>query len=189
MRRLIIALALLALAAPPLTAYGAGMDGLLTHVTVQRSVDDTLLWVSRSGVSDSLLWVCRYCIPTSPTSYDFGFIEENGYSASGLDYFTVTNYGEEPIDIAVRGTDLAGDVTWTLSDDGNNGAGVYALEAGLDGGAYDIVVKKTSPYNDLVSSLGAGSAQSWGLQMQAPTTIEDKSAKAGAVTLTASISG
>lgn len=172
----------------PAITLGSGIDGYVSHVTVQRTTDDTLLWVERSGVSDSLLWVCRWGIPTSPESFDFGYLSADETSATGLTYFTVTNYGEEAIDIAIKGTDLEGSLTWTLSDDGNNGTDIYALLAGLDGGSYNIVVKKNSPYNDLVSSLGAGSSQDWGLQIEAPVNIDEGSEKTATVSLVVSIS-
>jgi len=59
------------------------------------------------------------------------------------------------------------------------------MKAGLSGGDYTIIVKKNSPYNTLVSGLGDGNTQDWGLKLWTPTVYDDGNEKSGAVTLTA----
>jgi len=83
---------------------------------------------------------------------------------------------------------MTGGVTWTLSDTATPASNVYGLKAGLDGGSYNIIVKKNSPFNDLVTSLADSGTQDWGLQLLAPTAFSDGALKTGTVTLTASAS-
>lgn len=80
---------------------------------------------------------------------------------------------------------MAGGTTWTLSDTATAGADTFGLKAGLDGGSFNIVVKKTGPYNALISGLATGNSQQWGLQFYAPTSFSDGGAKSGTITLTA----
>jgi hypothetical protein len=124
-------------------------------------------------------------ISNTPSSYNFGSVAEGATPSTGLAYFTVTNNSSSAVDITISGTDMTGGDTWTLSDDGNPGTNIYGLQAGLEGEAYTIIVKKNSPYNTLVSNLAASGTQRWGLQLYAPTTFSDGEAKTGTVTLTA----
>lgn len=171
------------------STYGAGYMGLLTEEVVGNGSVTSVQIVSMSGVADSLLYVCRYCMPNAPAVYNFGTLNQGQVSNTGLSHFTVQNYGEEAIDIAIRGTDATGTGTdWTLSDTATAGADTYGLVAGLSGDDYNIVVKKTSPYNNLVTGLAAGGSQDWGIEIYAPTSYSDWNAKTGNITLTASIS-
>ena len=124
-------------------------------------------------------------ISNSPTSYNFGAINANGTIATGLNYFTVTNTSGSAVNITISGTDITGGTTWTLSDTATPGANTIGMQAGLSGGAYNINVKKTAPFNTLKSNLAANANQSWGLQLLAPTSYSDNVQKAGTITLTA----
>jgi len=131
-------------------------------------------------------------ILNEPDTYPFGIVGEGDTKATGLTHFTITNNSAFAVDIAIKGTDLSnGPKTWDLADDGNPGTDIYALKAGLDGGSYDIIVKKTEAYNPLKSELGAGLTQKWGLEIHMPTTIsqpENCTNMSGTVTLIASAS-
>lgn len=165
---------------------GAGVYGFLSRPTVQQSTSDTTFWVARSGAGQSTFYVCRWCMPNSPTTYDFGALSPGTTDETGLAYFTTQNYGNSAINIMISGSDMTGaGVDWTLADDGNPGVDTHALKAGLNGGAYNTIVRKTSPYNDLVVGLGAASSQDWGLKLWSPTSLSDNNTKEGAVTLTA----
>jgi hypothetical protein len=124
-------------------------------------------------------------ISNSPTSYNFGAINANSTIATGLNYFTVTNTSGSAVNITISGTDITGGTTWTLSDTATPGANTIGMQAGLSGGAYNINVKKTAPFNTLKSNLAANANQSWGLQLLAPTSYSDNVQKAGTITLTA----
>ena len=120
-----------------------------------------------------------------PDSYDFGIVDESSITATALTYFTVTNNSADAVSISISGTDMSGGVTWTLSDTAAQGDDLYGLKAGLEGGDYTIIVKKTGPYNNLVTGLAASASQRWGLQLLAPTYFSDGETKSSTITLTA----
>jgi len=125
-------------------------------------------------------------ISLQPTSYDFGIVIASQTYATGLTYFTVTNNGSVSVDITISGTDMTGGgYTWTLSDTATPGNMVYGLKAGLEGGDYTIIIKKTSPYNTLVSGLGVNASQKFGVKLYSPTAFADYNSKSGNITLTA----
>jgi hypothetical protein len=124
-------------------------------------------------------------ISNTPSSYNFGTVVPGATISTGLSYFTVTNNSGSAINITIGGTDITGGITWTLSDTGTPGTSTAGLKAGLNGGSYNIVVKKTSPYNILKSNLAGSASQGWGLQLLGPTNYTDSVQKSGTVTLTA----
>jgi len=97
----------------------------------------------------------------------------------------VTNGSGFAINITIGGIDMTGGITWTLADDGSPGTNIYGLKAGLEGGSYDIIVKKNTPYSALVSGLADSVTQRWGLKLYVPTTFSDGIQKTGTITLTA----
>jgi hypothetical protein len=127
-------------------------------------------------------------IGDTPGSYAFGSVSEGQTYPTGLDYFTASNNSGFNIDITISGTDMTGGTTWTLADDGNAGVNTIGIKAGLDGGDYTIIVRKTAPYNTLKAALAAGATQKFGIKLYAPTGITDPTAKSGVITLTASAS-
>lgn len=125
-------------------------------------------------------------ISNTPTSYGFGTVAESSTTETGLTYFTVTNNSAFAVNITIGGTDMTGGTTWTLSNDGSAGNMIYGLNAGLEGGSYNVVVRRDPAYNTLVSGLAGGeTTQQWGLQFLAPSTMSDGASKSGTVTLTA----
>jgi len=120
----------------------------------------------------------------APTSVAFGAVTPGSTPATGLTYFTVTNNSTFAIDIKISGTDMTGgSVPWTLADDGVPGVDTVGLKAGLEGGDYTVVVKKTAPYNTLKASLGASQSQRWGLKLYTPTSFSSGENKTGTITL------
>jgi hypothetical protein len=124
-------------------------------------------------------------ITNTAGSYNFGTVAEGATPSTGLTNFTVTNNSGFAINITISGTDLTGGNPRTLSDTGTAGNMTCGLMAGLEGGSYTIIVKKTATYNFLKQNLAADGFQRWGLQLRAPTTFTDGAAKSGTVTLTA----
>lgn len=122
-------------------------------------------------------------IGESPTSYAFGVLAVGAAPSTGLDYFTITNNSGFAIDVSIHGTDMSGGIGWTLADDGNVGVDIFAMKAGLEGGAYDIIIKKNTPYNLLVQDMPTNSSQKWGIKFYAPTGFSDGVAKSGTVTV------
>lgn len=100
-----------------------------------------------------------------------------------LNSVEIENTGTVAIDIAIRGDDIAGGIPWTLSDTATVGNNTYGLKAGVYGGSYDVIVKKTSPYNTLISNLGLYSSQQFGLILFTPSTVSDGVTKIGSVSL------
>jgi hypothetical protein len=128
----------------------------------------------------------------SPSSYGFSNVTANNTYSTGLSYFTLTNGagGGHAIDITISGTDITSSgYTWTLSDTTTPEIDTCGFIAGLSGGNYNITVKKTAPYNVLVSNLADGANQGWGLQFFTPTQITNypSGAMSGTITLTTSL--
>ncbi|MFC1908176.1 hypothetical protein ACFLWT_02090 [Chloroflexota bacterium] len=123
-------------------------------------------------------------ISNTPTSYAFGTLATSSTTETGLTHFTVTNNSAFSINITITGTSMAGGTTWTLDDTATPGTDTYGLNAGLEGGSYNIIVKNSAG-NALVSGLGASGTQRWGLQLLAPTVFTGGGLNTGTVTLTA----
>ena len=149
-----------------------------------------------SGAQDTYISACMVMVAYTPeanisilppppnNSYDFGLVDESSITDTALTYFTVTNNSADAVNISISGTDMSGGVTWALSDTATQGDDTYGLKAGLEGGDYTIIVKKTSP-NFLVTGLATSASQRWGLQLLAPTYFSDGETKSATVTLTA----
>lgn len=112
-------------------------------------------------------------ISNTPDSYAFGVMNESASANTGLTYFTVTNNSGFAVDISISGTDFTGNTTITLSDTATPGVDTAGLLAGLNGGSFNITVKKTAPYNDLVTSLADSGTQDWGIRILAPTSYTE----------------
>ena len=124
-------------------------------------------------------------ISNTPSSYNFGQVTPDAALSTGLNYFSVTNNSASAVNITIGGTDLTGGITWNLSDTATPGAATAGLKAGLNGGSYNIVIKKTAPLNTLKSNLAINASQGWGFQLLSPTDDTDSIQKSGTVTLTA----
>ena len=122
-------------------------------------------------------------IENIPGVYNFGMLIAGAVSATGLDYFEITNNSAFAIDIYIRGTDMTGGNGWLLANDGVAGSDIVAIKAGLGGGSYNVIVKKDEPYNLLTETLGPADSILWGLQMSAPTVFSDGVEKTGTVTV------
>jgi hypothetical protein len=162
------------------SGFQAGSYKPILHLT------DGLIWQYRD-VSDMVQMTAPSIGFTNhPTNYTFGLVEESGIYESGLTHFTITNTGDQVIAITIHGTDMiGGSTTWTLSDTATPGTDTFGLKAGLEGGAYNVTVRKTATFNTLKSSVASGATQKWGLQMLAPTSFSDSMQKTGTVILTA----
>jgi hypothetical protein len=120
--------------------------------------------------------------------YNFGTLQANATSSTGLTLFTVTNNSNVVANITIHGHDMTGaGKTWTLSDTGAGGVGIIGMNAGLSGGSYNIVVRKNTSYNELKHALAVSGTQQFGLQLVAPTSNVGNVAMSGTVTLTVSL--
>ena len=151
------------------------------YVVNMTGVDQSRYVIDRSGVDDS-----RYVINTEvieiglrgvvvyPVSVDFGLLRANDVKSSDS-VFTVYNAGSTALNVTIGVTgDWQGATgSWTHSDEcevGENTAGLRAIvEDGTD--TTSIIVKKTAPYNRLVTNLEAGGTVSFALEIYAPTAM------------------
>jgi hypothetical protein len=124
-------------------------------------------------------------ISNTPSSVNLGAVVPASTVPTGLSCFSVTNISGSSVNITIGGTDLTGGTTWTLSDTATPDNNTAGIKAGLSGGDYDIIVKKTAPFNTFKSNLADDASQNWGFQLLAPTNYTDATQKAGTITLTA----
>lgn len=128
---------------------------------------------------------CTPNIDNSPISKEYGLVVENSTYETGLDYYSVTNNSGGAITITIQAVDFIGGNGWVLSDTATPDADTAGLKAGLEGGDYTIIIKKTPAYNTLVSGLANEATQKWGLKLYTPTSYSDGVQKSTTVTLTA----
>lgn len=119
----------------------------------------------------------------TPDSKAFGTVATGSTNNTGLDYFTITNNSGFAVNITISGTDFTGGTTWTLSDTAEPGADTLGLTAGLEGGSYNIIIKKTAAYNTLKAGLASYTTQKWGFSLLMPTSTSDGVEKSGTITL------
>ena len=116
-------------------------------------------------------------ITNLPTDQNFGIVSGGDTPETGLTYFTITNNSGAAITIYISGTDAVGGTTHTLSDTATPGHNIFGLKAGLEGGDYTVVVKKTESFNTLVTGLANEATQRWGLKLYTPTTYTNEDAQ------------
>ena len=154
------------------------------EVTYGEYIDPEPTW----GVAGSLETECSPDITNTPSSWSVNSgtpVDTSSTYTTGLTHFQITNNSGGAVDISIQGTDMTGGNTWTLSDTATPGSMTYGLKAGLSGGDYTIIVKKNSPYNDLVTSLADSGTQQWGLKLYTPTVHTDGALKSMTTTITA----
>lgn len=187
--RLLVIAVLVGVIFIPSGASGTGELGFLSRPSIGGN-ESSLQWIG-SDTEDvttfTFLYVGRWVTPNSPTTYNFGSVGISSITSTGLSNFTVTNNGQESVDIAISGTDMIGaNSTWTLSNTATAGNSTMGLLAGIS--SYNVIVKKAAPFNALTTSLGAGASRTWGLRLLAPTIMPFFQSMSGNVTLTVSIS-
>jgi len=171
---------------------------MVGQVAVAQDIPDSLYLIDRAGVNSSLLTIgmaganySMVIINTSiveisltgvhiyPIGCDFGLLRPGDIRTTGQ-AFTIYNASNLTLNvtIAVAG-DWAGTHNWTHSDDCTPGVDIAGLVAIVDGGGGHtaVVVKKSEPYNYLVSDMAPGQEYSFGLQIYAPTSFSDYSQK------------
>ncbi len=123
-------------------------------------------------------------ISNSPSSYGFGVVQVSTNYSTSTGYFTITNGSTVNIDITIScNATWAGGSGWTHSDAGTPGADTAAMSASPNTGAFNIIVKNSSP-NDLYTNTGSASLP-WELRLATPTSFSDGVLKTNTITLTA----
>jgi hypothetical protein len=156
---------------------------LARNVASFAGAENSLVW-AKSATAVGELYADRQGLEPSPTLWAIGAIGVGVVKSSNLNYFAMLNNASSATDVYIMGTDMVNGIPWTLSDNGTLGTDIYGLLAGLDGGAYNIRVKKTAPYNKLIDNFAVGGNQSWGLQLTAPPDFSDGVAKTCNITMT-----
>ena len=127
-------------------------------------------------------------IAVSPTSYDFGAIQEGSTNNTTSNYFTITNASTIQTDqtIAVTTPTWSGVEGWLHNDSGSPGDNATAILANRSGtwGTGDIIVKNATP-NFIYENCPASTNYSFGLGLWAPTIIYDGSEKSIVVRVSA----
>jgi len=149
--------------------------------TYYTEIDGLLDWGSEEGAAPA--------ITNTPDNYGFGILATSTNGSTTINYFTLNNTGNCPVDITIQGTNLAGgDDTWTLSGTATPGENIYGLYAGLDDADddFDVVVNTTA--NAFVADLPEATTQAWGLKLYMPTSVTgyDAQQMSGNITLIAS---
>jgi len=145
----------------------------LVPMTAQAATTDTIQ-ITATGAEVN--------ISIDTASWAIGYVyEDTTYTTGNLDtaaWATLTNNGGEAVDVTVFAYDMEDDSdtdTWDCADDGNNGADVFAMYAGLNDGddTFDVIIKEylSTPYNQLIDELAASGTQELGLQFEAPSTM------------------
>ena len=154
---------------------------LMIAATVPAVADTTDLTVTATPTHLS--------IDVAPTPYDFLTVAASATPSTAEDHFTVTNGSTVAIDVTIYVTgDWTGGVGWTHSDTATAGADTAGLTANQDGtwGVGDVIVKKSSAYNTIVTSQAATTDFDFGLKLYAPTSFSDGVEKSVTVRLSAS---
>jgi len=126
-------------------------------------------------------------ISNTPSSWDVGTVNTSTNYTTGQGYFTCTNSSSVAGNLtisAVNATWLGGSAS-THSDTATAGANTVGLTSSNNTGAYDIIVKNTSP-NHLYEDLGAGIDVDWELKFVSATSWVDAVEKSNAARLTIS---
>ena len=126
-------------------------------------------------------------ISVSPTSYNFGAVQEGSTTNTTTSYFTITNTSSIQTDqtISVTTTTWSGVEGWLHNDSGIPGDNATAiLSNNTTWGVTDIIVKNAAP-NFIRENLPASTSYSFGLGLWAPTVLYDGSEKTITVRISA----
>jgi len=70
-------------------------------------------------------------ISSTPSIYEFGFVDEGSSYTTGISYFTLTNCGDAIVDVYISAGNMTGGIQWTLSDTCEPASMVYGLKTGV----------------------------------------------------------
>ena len=175
----------------PMHGLVSGQGGYDSWQSINMTdVDDSYLVIGMQGVSDS-----RLIIESSITVYNltglhvypldcnFGLLRPGDIRYTGT-AFTILNATNVSMNVTIGvSNDWVGGNNWTHSDDCLPGVDTVGLVAvAKDGSGHKvIIVKKTEPYNYLVTNLLPHNTCDFGLQIYAPTQFSDYRPKSNTV--------
>ena len=155
----------------------AGVSNSFLTIEME-GIDDTRLLINQIIIIPELTGMHVY-----PISCSFGLIRPGDVKSTGL-VFEILNASNTTLNvtIAVQG-DWAGSTNWTHSDDcipGVDTAGLVAIVQGSSSHTA-VIVRKSEPYNYIVTGLGPRQTCAFGLQLYAPTSFTDYSSKSNSI--------
>jgi hypothetical protein len=113
-----------------------------------------------------------------------GKVPDNNIYTVPLDGISVVNTSNAAVNIDITGTDAVGDVNWKLTDDATVGEDIYGLQAGVEGGSYNINIGTVAV--PLAHEVAASATQKFGFKLYAPSIVTDDSKKVASIILTVS---
>jgi len=108
-----------------------------------------------------------------PTTRDIGTVYPGTTYNTGLSWGTLDNLSDFDINVSLCVTDITGGgYTWTPDNTGVPASNIFAINAGLVGTAYNVVVKRegSTPYNYLIEDMVGGTTTYFGFSFLAPTS-------------------
>jgi hypothetical protein len=116
-------------------------------------------------------------ISVAPTSWSVGTVIDGSVVETALTTYQLNNLGATASDVTIAGRQMedAEDitvVTWTMSNDGTGGATEFGMQAGLEGGSFNLPIKNVgqSGLSKVGSNLAGSAHVHFGLQFTAPTS-------------------
>lgn len=187
---ILVVTVLIGMATPPVFAQTIP-DSLLT--INMTGMDDSLLTIGREGIGDSQLIINTVVVEITdadiyPIICDFGLSRPEDIRLTDTS-FTIRNSGETTIDVAIYVTgDWMGATNWTHSDECMPGVNTAGLRAIVEDGTghTSIIVKKSEPYNYIVTDLAPSGDCNFALEFYAPTTFGDYTQKTNGIYIEAS---
>lgn len=127
-------------------------------------------------------------ISNSPSTWNIGSVSTSTNYTTGSGYFTCTNTSSVSANLTISTTNS----TWTgtgtpstHSDTATAGADQVGMTSSNNTGAYDIIVKNSSP-NKLYENLPATTDVDWELRFVSATSYSDGNTKGNGIVLTIS---
>lgn len=182
----LLVVAVLASTSAPLVFAQDIPDSLLT--VNMTGMNASLLTIGMTGVGDSRLIINTVVVEITdadiyPIICDFGLSRPEDIRLTGT-AFTIRNSGETTIDVTIYVTgDWTGGTNWTHSDEcmpGVNTAGLRAIVEDSNGHT-SVIVKKSEPYNYIVTDLAPGEDCDFALEFYAPTAFGDYTQKTNGI--------
>jgi hypothetical protein len=121
---------------------------------------------------------------TTPNSWAIGFVADSATAQTATGYFSTANTSNCVTDWAIScGATWTGGTAFTHSDTATAGADTVGLKASPNTGAFDKIIKNTSPV-DVATSVAASTAVVWEAKFYAPTSHSDAVQKTNTIVMT-----
>lgn len=186
---------------------GAVLISMVTQLVTAQDSNDSLITINMAGINASFLTIGTEGIADSrltvntititpeftgvhvyPIICNFGLLRPGDIRTTESE-FTIYNASNVSVNatISVAG-DWVGTTNWTHSDNCIPGVATAGLMAIVEGssGHTSIIVRKTAPYNYLITDLLPGEKCHFALEIYAPTEFGEYSKKTNSIIVTVS---